>query len=52
MGKPSSVEVIKGDPALAKAVLEAVKKWRWKTLKLNGAAVEAETTITVTFEPR
>jgi TonB family protein len=52
MGKPSSVEVIKGDPVLAKTVLEAVRKWRWKPLMLNGVAVEAETTITVNLEPR
>jgi outer membrane biosynthesis protein TonB len=32
--------------------VEAVKKWYWKPLKLNGVAVEAETTITVNFEPR
>jgi TonB family protein len=32
MGKPSSVEVIKGDPVLAKKVLEAVRKWRWRPL--------------------
>ena len=51
-GKPSSVKVLKGDPALAAAVVEAVKKWRWNPLKLNGVAVEAVTTITVNFEPR
>jgi len=52
MGKPSSLEVIKGDPELTKAVLEAVRKWRWKPLMLDGVAVEAETTVTVNFEPR
>lgn len=51
-GKPSSVNALRGDPVLAAAVVEAVKKWRWKPLKLNGAAVEAVTTITVNFEPR
>jgi TonB family protein len=51
-GKPSSVIALRGDPLLAAAVVEAVKKWRWEPLKLNGAAVEAVTTITVNFEPR
>jgi hypothetical protein len=30
----------------------AVKQWRWKPLKLNGVAVEAVTTIAVSFEVR
>jgi len=51
-GKPSSVRVLEGHPILATAVLEAVRQWRWKPLKLNGVAVEAETTITVNFEPK
>jgi TonB family protein len=50
-GKPSSVKVVKGDPVITSAVVEAVKKWRWKPLKLNGVAIEVETTISVTFEP-
>ncbi len=51
-GNPSSIKVLKGDPVLATAAVEAVKKWRWKPLRLNGVAVEAVTTITVNFEPR
>jgi len=51
-GKPSSVKVLNGDPALAAAVVEAVKKWRWEPVRLNGVRVEAVTTITVNFEPR
>ena len=51
-GKPSSIKILSGHPILAAAVLDAVKQWRWKPLKLNGVAVEAETTITVNFEPR
>lgn len=51
-GRPSSVKVLKGDSVLAAAVVEAVKKWRWQPVKLNGVAVEAVTTITVNFEPR
>jgi TonB family protein len=51
-GRPTSVRVLKGNPVLTGAVVEAVKQWRWKPLKLNGQAVEASTTITVNFEPR
>ena len=51
-GLPSSVKILKGDPVLAAAVVEAVKKWRWKPLELNGEAVEVTTTIIVTLEPR
>jgi TonB family protein len=51
-GKPASVKVLKGDPVLAAAVVEAVRKWRWKPLKLNGVLVEADTTISVNFEPQ
>ncbi len=29
-GTPSSVKVLRGDPVLALAVVEAVKKWRWE----------------------
>ena len=49
-GKPSSIRSLKGHPVLAVAVVEAVKQWRWKPLKLNGLAVDAVTTITVNFE--
>ncbi len=45
------MRIVKGDPALASAVVEAIKKWRWKPLKLNGVAVEVETKIMVNFEP-
>jgi len=49
-GKPSSIKVLKGNPLLVGAVVDAVKQWRWKPLRLNGEAVEAVTTITVDFE--
>jgi TonB family protein len=51
-GKPTSVKILKGHPILAAAVLEAVKQWRWKPLRLNGLPVKADSTITVNFEPR
>jgi hypothetical protein len=48
-GTPS-IKVLKGNPVAAKAVVMAIKQWRWKPLKLNGVAVEAVTTIAVNFE--
>ena len=51
-GMPSSIKVLKGSPVAAKAVVTAVKQWRWKPLTLNGVAVEAVTTISVNFEVR
>lgn len=51
-GKPSSVKILSGHPILAAAVLDAVRQWRWKPLKLNGVTVEAETKITARFEPK
>jgi len=51
-GTPSSIKVLKGNPVLANAVVMAVKRWRWKPLKLNGVAVEAVTTIAINFDAR
>src|SRR5262245_2077714 len=51
-GHPKNIRVTNGDPILAEAVLRALPQWRWKPYKLNGQAVEVETTITVNFEPR
>jgi len=49
-GKPSSIKILKGNPLLIGPVIDAVKQWRWKPLRLNGEAVEAATIITVNFE--
>src|SRR5437868_13967768 len=51
-GKPSGVKILSGHPILAAGVLDAVRQWRWKPLKLNGVTVETKTTITVKFEPK
>lgn len=51
-GAVKVVRVVKGDRALANAVVDAVSQWRWEPYKLNGEPVEVETTITVNFEPR
>jgi len=50
-GVPQDLQVIKGDPILAKAALEALKQWRWKPYKLNGEPVEVESSVYIRFEP-
>ena len=50
-GVPRDLQVTKGDPVLAKAVLEALQQWRWKPYELNGEAVEVESSVYVRFEP-
>jgi TonB family protein len=43
--------VLKGDPILARAALDAVSQWRYKPYYLDGAPVEIQTQITVNFRP-
>lgn len=48
-GDVSELAVISGDPALVKAALKAVKKWKYKPYLLQGHPVEVETQIQVNF---
>jgi len=48
-GSISSVEVLSGDPTLAKSATDAVKQWKYHPYLLNGEPVEIETQITVNF---
>ena len=48
-GKVQQMEVVSGDPILAKAALEAVRQWEYKPVLLNGEPVEVDTTIDVVF---
>ena len=48
-GTVSTVDVISGKPALAKAAMQAVKHWRYQTHEVDGNAVEAETNIEINF---
>lgn len=48
-GTIKELSLVKGDPILAKAALEAVKLWRYKPTLLNGKAVEVDSTISVVF---
>jgi periplasmic protein TonB len=48
-GKVQQLEIISGDPLLAKAGLEAVRQWEYKPFLLNGEPVEVDTTIDLVF---
>jgi periplasmic protein TonB len=50
-GSVSSVKVIKGDPVLARAAVNAVRQWKYKPYLLNGEPVGIQTQITVNFVP-
>ena len=43
-------KVLKGDPLLAHAALDAVRQWRYKPYYLDGEPVEIQTQITVNFK--
>jgi len=43
-------KVLRGDPLLAHAALEAVRQWRYKPYYLDGEPVEIQTEITVNFK--
>jgi TonB family protein len=48
-GTIQQIELMKGDPILAKAAIEAVRQWRYQPTTLNGTPVEVDTTIDVIF---
>jgi TonB family protein len=49
-GNIVAVKIIKGEPLLAKAAVDAVKQWKYKPYFLNGEPVEIQTQITVNFK--
>lgn len=49
-GGVRQLRVLSGDPRLANAAIEAVKKWRYRPFMLDGKPVEGETTITLNFK--
>jgi periplasmic protein TonB len=49
-GSVRNVEMVSGNPILAKAALDAVRQWRYQPTQLSGRPVEVETLITVRFE--
>jgi TonB family protein len=48
-GAVRQLEVISGNPILARPAREAVLQWRYQPTRLNGEPVEVETFITVNF---
>ena len=49
-GKVQQLDVVSGDPVLAKAAAEAVRQWVYKPMLLNGEPVEVDTTVDVVFQ--
>lgn len=48
-GDIKNVKVVKGDPQLSRAAVQAVKQWKYKPYLLNGEPVEIQTNITINF---
>jgi len=51
-GKVIETKVLDGDPLLAKAATEAVRKWRYKSTLLNGKPVQVVSEVDVNFKLR
>jgi periplasmic protein TonB len=49
-GNVINPKVLKGDPVLARAAVEAVRQWRYKPYYLDGDPVEIQTQITINFK--
>jgi TonB family protein len=50
VGNVTNVKSLSGDPALARAAIDAVKQWKYRPYTLNNEPVEIQTTITVNFK--
>ena len=49
-GNVTSVRVLRGDPLLDQAALDAVQQWKFKPATLNGEAIPVVMTVTVQFK--
>jgi len=49
-GNVREVQVTSGDPQLAKAAAQAVKRWRYEPFELNGKPVAMHNQITIQFK--
>ena len=49
-GTVHEVKVVRGQPTLARAAVDAVRQWRYKPYELNRKPVKMNTTITVSFK--
>src|SRR5580658_8317675 len=50
-GRVEVEKILQGEPVLADAAVEAVKKWRANPASINGTRVETISTVTFDFEP-
>jgi TonB family protein len=48
-GSVTGVTVVAGNPILANAAVRSVRHWRYPRTEVGGRAVEAETTVTISF---
>jgi protein TonB len=48
-GDVENLHVVQGDPLLAEAALDAVKKWKYKPFMLNGQPVPIDTVVRINF---
>jgi TonB family protein len=48
-GEVADLTVVRGDPILAQAAVEAVQQWQYRPFLLNGEPVEVETTAKIIF---
>jgi len=48
-GKVLQAEIVSGHPVLAEAAVDAVRKWEYKPVLLNGQPVEVDSTVDVVF---
>ena len=48
-GKIKELQFVSGPPMLARAAMDAVKRWRYKPCLLKGEPVEVDTTISAVF---
>ncbi|HZP18508.1 MAG TPA: TonB family protein, partial [Terriglobales bacterium] len=49
-GSITSVQVLSGDPMLARSAVDAVRQWKYRPYLLNGEPVEIQTQITINFK--
>ncbi len=50
-GNVGTVQVVSGNPLLARAAVEAVRQWRYEPARLDGTAVQTEASIRLNFNP-
>jgi TonB family protein len=49
-GKVQNVSVLRGDPLLARAAVDAVKQWQYDPFRVDGKPIQKQTEITIDFK--